>query len=459
MSEQQFVVPIVTSILTAKKLLSRVNLSFLLCLGFASSAYAQTVMDPELVERGRKIFTEETFAGNGRTCATCHRPENNYTLDPEFISTLPDDDPLFVAEFNDKLAKNFENPKLMRQFGLIVANPDGFDDLENKFVMRAVPHLQGIKTTINSVNGPMLGLGGDSGPLRLFANGAVKQHMTKSLARIEGEDFRLPTPEELEAMEAFMLTIGRQEEINLPLPLKGPIARRGQELYLDDNLGKCNICHINGGANGAVKGVPSGNVNFATGVEDMVDNLAKLTGEKMPVDDGFGTPGDGGFNSTPVIEAADTPPYMHNNSVMTLEGTVEYYNSDAFNNSKTGKFLASIDEKGIGIKLNVAQVDAITEFMRVLNVLENIRAAETNLRRAMNPSVHQDRKQLLIDAKHDIDDAHQVIQQVYDTYPGVVDLFEKAEERYRTATKLPFAFTIERVIKVLQEVKNELVSS
>src|SRR5690606_738511 len=28
--------------------------------------------DP-LVERGREIFFNETFAGNGRTCATCHR--------------------------------------------------------------------------------------------------------------------------------------------------------------------------------------------------------------------------------------------------------------------------------------------------------------------------------------------------------------------------------------------------
>src|SRR4051812_9073403 len=35
-----------------------------------------------LVELGRRIFTTETFAGNGRTCATCHRPDDNFTIDP-----------------------------------------------------------------------------------------------------------------------------------------------------------------------------------------------------------------------------------------------------------------------------------------------------------------------------------------------------------------------------------------
>lgn len=36
-----------------------------------------------------------------------------------------------MAEFNPDLKKNFESPKLMRQFGLIRENLDGFDDLEN----------------------------------------------------------------------------------------------------------------------------------------------------------------------------------------------------------------------------------------------------------------------------------------------------------------------------------------
>ena len=38
------------------------------------------------------------------------------------------------------MAENFENPVLMRQFGLILENQDGFDDLATNFNMRGVPH-------------------------------------------------------------------------------------------------------------------------------------------------------------------------------------------------------------------------------------------------------------------------------------------------------------------------------
>ena len=99
-----------------------------------------------LIARGEKLFFEEKFQGNGRTCGTCHPAENNFTIDPAFIATLPKHDPLFVAEFNPDLnseqngGKRFENPELMRRFGLILENVDGVDDLKNKFVMRGTPH-------------------------------------------------------------------------------------------------------------------------------------------------------------------------------------------------------------------------------------------------------------------------------------------------------------------------------
>lgn len=101
--------------------------------------------DEELIAKGREIFFNETFDGNGRTCGACHPAENNFVIDPAFIATLPDDDPLFVAEFNPALKENFENPRLMREFGLILENLDGFDDLANKFTQRGVPHTLGLR--------------------------------------------------------------------------------------------------------------------------------------------------------------------------------------------------------------------------------------------------------------------------------------------------------------------------
>src|SRR5438093_533858 len=170
----------------------------------------------QLIAKGSYLFFNETFGGNGRTCGTCHPAENNFTIDPAFIATLPKDNPLFVAEFIPALKENFENPALMREFGLILENLDGFADLKNKFVMRGVPHVLGLRTSVNSPGGPRTGWSGDGAPgdgsLRSFATGAVIQHFTKTLNRIPGVDFRLPTDEELDALEAFQLSLGRRSE-------------------------------------------------------------------------------------------------------------------------------------------------------------------------------------------------------------------------------------------------------
>lgn len=331
----------------------------------------------DLVSKGRNIFFNETFQGNGRTCGTCHRAEANFSINPAFIATLPANDPLFVAEFNPDLKKNFENPKLMRQFGLILENLDGFSDLENKFVMRGVPHVLAQRTSINSNLGPRTGWSGDGAPgdgsLRSFATGAVIQHFTKTLNRVAGVDFRLPTEDELDALEAFQLSLGRQQDLTLPLPLKGIIAKRGQEIFLDNALGKCNLCHANAGATANFGAGNIGNANFSTGVENLPDQPADLSGELNPPDDGFGRPGDGTFNTPPLVEAADTGPFFHNNAIETIEGAVGFYDGESFNNSPSGKLLAQADPKGVGIELDGTQIVAVAAFLRVLNALENIR--------------------------------------------------------------------------------------
>lgn len=372
-----------------------VGLSALLVLGACEPKLPPPDPQAALVAKGRQIFFNETFGGNGRTCSTCHREEDNFSISPSFIATLPPNDPLFVAETNPALAKNFENPVLMRKFGLILENQDGFDDLENNFNMRGVPHLLSLATSVASPNGPRTGWAGDGAPgdgtLRSFATGAVIQHFTKTLNRVPGVDFRLPTDEELDALEAFQLSLGRRQDLQLPLPLKGVVAKRGQEIFLDDNLGKCNICHRNAGATALVMGQDLGNANFNTGVEDLPDQPADLTGEKVPPDDGFGVPGDGTFNVPPLVEAADSGPFFHNNAVETIEGAVAFYDGDSFNESPAGRLLASLDPDGAGIELDATQIVEVAAFLRVLNALENIRTSielltksdSTSLRRAV----------------------------------------------------------------------------
>jgi mono/diheme cytochrome c family protein len=332
-----------------------------------------------LIARGERIFFEETFGGNGRTCGTCHRAEENFGLSPALIATLPDDDPLFVAEFNPDLRENFEKPRLMREFGLILENLDGFDDLENRFVLRGVPYLLALRTSVDSAQGPRLGWSGDGSPgdgsLRSFAVGAVIRHFTRTLNRVAGVDFRLPTERELDALEAFLLSLGRQQDLALPLPLKGAVPARGQEVFLDSSLGKCNLCHANAGATSNLGDQDVGNASFNTGVETLPDQPPDLSGELIPPDDGFGIPGAGTFNTPPLVEAADTGPFFHNNAVGTIEGAVAFYSGDAFNRSPAGRFLAGLDPNGVGVRLDATQVVAVAAFLRVINALENIRVS------------------------------------------------------------------------------------
>src|SRR5262245_48044026 len=120
--------------------------------------------------QGADLFFRGTFGGNGRTCGTCHRVENNQTIDPAFIATLPANDPLFVAEQEPASLGFLEKPALMRQFGLILENIDGFSDPEEIFVMRSVPHTLSLATSItrpqNAPNPPVArtGWSGDGAP-------------------------------------------------------------------------------------------------------------------------------------------------------------------------------------------------------------------------------------------------------------------------------------------------------
>ena len=245
--------------------------------------------------------------------------------------------------------------------------------------------------------------------------------------RVAGVDFRLPTEEELDALEAFQFSLGRQQDLTLPLPLKGTVAKRGQEIFLDNSLGKCNLCHVNAGATANFGGGNIGNANFDTGVEDLPDQPADLTGELVPPDDGFGTPGDGSFNTPVLVEAADTGPFFHNNAIETIEGAVAFYNGDTFSNSPSGRALANVDPNGVAIRLDATQVVGVGAFLRVINTLENIRLSIELLETSKHES-SKEARELLGRAVKETEDSIMVLE------GG--GLHPKAVARLREAKKL-----------------------
>ena len=417
-----------------------------------SPAYAAGiagVTDMEaLIAKGRDIFFNETFDGNGRTCGSCHPEQNNFTLDPRFIANLARTDPfdpLFVAEFTDALKENFEKPELMG-FGLILENVDGFDDLAKKFVMRGVPHTLAMSTSLEPApaagtasDGTTLrvdgtttppfqrtGWGGDGAPgggtLREFATGAVRQHFTKTLNRVEKKapedlnaDFRLPTPAELDALEAFQLSLGRQVDEDLQgLKFKNALAEEGKNLFFGEE--RCSLCHVNAGASAAFPSSPpiTGNANFNTGVEDLPVHPAGI----LPRDGGFGRTdsdgkrvfGNGTFNTPPLVEAADTGPFFHNNAVVTtIEDAVRFYGTDAFNDSPAGKMLSALFN-GERVEVGDDEASAIGAFLRVINARENIRSSIALNERAQNAPRLDDVRDLLRLSISEIKDAIGVLR-------------------------------------------------
>lgn len=404
-----------------------------------------------LVALGEDLFFNETFKGNQRTCGTCHPFDNNFTIEPDFISKLPNTDPLFVAEFMPALTfelnggKRFENPVLMRKLGLITENLDGFSHLGKIFTMRSVPHTFAQKVSIQAGNGvtppdERTGWSGDGAPHGLvngiftsgrlfdFAVGAVIQHFPLTTNRIDGVDFIMPTNAQLIAMEAFQLSLGRQSDFNLNvLTFNDPDTETGKILFRQS---ACNKCHHDAGA-----GQP--NFNFDTGVEEFMLNNPDITGEPRPADGGFGTDpnglfpaipvpnnglnpnkpagsfGNGEFNTPSIVEAADTGPWFHNNIVWgSIEDAIDFYRSAEF--AQAQGFTISFPGNGR------AQVG---KFLRSINSLDNIDTGILSAKRAFDacaffpvsifdPAHHDAVNLFLRFALSDIDDTMRVLGEV-----------------------------------------------
>lgn len=418
---------------------------------------ASDPVDP-LVIAGEALFFNETFSGNGRTCGTCHRAENNFTIDPTFIAGLPQNDPLFVAEFNPDLA-GLEDSIMLRQFGLIRANADGFENPTEKFVVRSVSHLFGLASSLqsNATQAPfqMTGWSGDGAPglgtLRDFSTGAVVQHFTRTLDRVEGTDFRLPTDTELDALEAFMLSLGVPATLDLQtLRLTNTAAETGRVLFITEDsengskrAAKCNACHRNAGAL-TIAGI---NQNFDTGVEDAT-HAADILGALRPRDGGFGRQlndltggfGDGTFNPVPLVHAADTAPYFHNNVAATLEEAIAHYESSAFRMSAEGQRLLLADSGGQELTVDV---DALAAFLRVINLLENIRSSVDHLSRAKTYVTSAGIQKILTQATVDLDDVLRVLNEGM-IHEDVVPLIEDAKASVTSAMAEPTTSVVSR---------------
>jgi hypothetical protein len=226
----------------------------------------------------------------------------------------------------------------------------------------------------------MTGWSGDGSPgtgsLREFAIGAVTQHFTRNRARVEGRDFELPNEHQLDAMEAFQLSLGRSADFELAsINFTDPDVNTGKSLFISGTGGgTCSFCHTNGGALAAA---PAGqNRNFNTNVEDR-DHPGRTPTQPFPKDGGFGRIDNG-------------------------DGT--------------------------------EQIDQIADFLRAINTLQNIDVARRELSEILaiqgNPQREQDTR--LQTARDDTEDAIAVLTQG-NLFPVAVTRLTEAQDLIASA--------------------------
>jgi hypothetical protein len=362
------------------------------------------------VEQGRILFLFETFNGNGRTCGTCHRPQDSFGIQPADIALLPDTDPLFIANFNlnTLVLTDDANPSDMRgvitstngvtatvlggkaantywiyggqgmtgsvtdskgNSGVIqsftLGDLNGLEDpdlleggralfQENPDGFAISPNFRKSPHLLNVALTTPFGFSGVITDLQAQAIGAVTQHNPKTMARVAGADFRTPTQGETQAIEDFQrgIFMPTDQDFTLSRFVTTEAQKRGQKLFFGqfsqaDGF-NCQSCHESE--------VLSGIINFNTNVQQLPINGPG--GDALPRE-----PISGGlrqFSTLSLFGVKRTGPYFHDNSVATLRDAVAFYCGPEFQGGPNGFLVNPI------VCANTQNIDDVGAFLAAL---------------------------------------------------------------------------------------------
>ena len=334
--------------------------------------------DPSLSDRcakrrlqeGRRLFDQETFGGNGRTCRTCHSKKTGTFSPEEALARLAEDpnDPLFLHDgLDDGVAGTTRITEHATVRIEIPLPPDVI--LADDPTRRSVIFNRGTPTTMNTPALDRFLMYDTREPnLEQQAFNAIHGH---------AQNTREPTALELDLIKEFQQTDSRffssealRDFANGGPPPQLPAGtteseKRGRAMF--DNVpfdglttrGLCNTCHsgpmLNQFAPGNPFGGPPGGRRAGIGIEErnllgnpvysfVVTNPDGSTvvintpdpGAMLnnpvpapPPGSGFPTPPRAFFANLFKIPTLwgvkDTAPYFHDNSAKTLEDVAEHY--------------------------------------------------------------------------------------------------------------------------------------
>ncbi len=254
--------------------------------------------------------------------------------------------------------------------------------------MRGVPHVLGLRVSVASPQGPRTGWSGDGAPadgsLRAFATGAVIQHFTKT-ARPRRRR-RLPPPHRGRARRA------RGVPALARAPAGPRAAARAQGHGAEARAGDLprqrsrQVQRLPRQRRGEL--APPATTRTST----PASRTCPISRRGSPASACRATTASAGRETAPSTRRRSSRrPTPARSSTTTRsrrsKGAVGFYNGQSFNNSPSGRFLASTDPNRIGIRLDGTQVVAVAAFLRVINALENIRQSIELLRAARGARV------------------------------------------------------------------------
>ena len=351
----------------------------LLTLGLIATGCMEVEGDPtdaddlgqlEGVSEGARLFNQETFGGNGRTCKTCHATDGKAsgTVNPAEVQKLfakNPNDPLFRGDGADTIGGNTFN-RIRAHATVLITLPLAPNVSIQGSSARTVTVARGIPTTNNTpALDPVLMYDGREPTLQHQARDAVLDHANSSA---------VVTDAQADAIAAFQLTLFNRANVKAlaqsGVPLSMPYGvtdseKRGRRWFIDDDktdpedvgeskFGVCGFCHsgdmLNSMSGFFVQNVapapfPEGfrfftvlvsefntlgnpvynfefhNADGSTTVVPSPDlGIFLLAGQPPPVGNGF-------FKIPALWGIKDTAPYFHDNSANNLTELMTHYDA------------------------------------------------------------------------------------------------------------------------------------
>ncbi len=294
-------------------------------------------------EYGEALFFHETFEGNGRTCATCHDPRNEFTVSPDLVQQryrLDPSHPLFrPVDSDDGRGSDYTTVLTHAVFRVTIPLHPNVTQVEapNRrtiTVWRGVPSIANVDLTAPYLQD------GRAATLQEQALGAIRDHMVP---------VHKPTAKELDALAEFErefyypLRLRSIDDTSDPLPkaagfslpISSPAAQRGKVSF---DL-RCSRCHD--GELGDRPTDPARSrfanvfVSDANRLEFPLLRLAFRQPDGTTIETVSPDPGRAAITGDlKDLNAFDTPslrglkhtaPYFHDNSAKTLEEMIEHY--------------------------------------------------------------------------------------------------------------------------------------